>query len=175
MAPNWDEIIKIAYFTWHGILVLVYTPIIIYYCWQLWKLNGKISSFGKRYPKYVILYCLAVLVHMLVLRPIGDMPRIMDFLYYNDYTINYLVRLTFYNTIHAVYIMALTRAWLLFIEYNKANHLLDISWQQQIIDVTKPDYKLHWTLRCTLLRYISQSFLYILYILHTLICVMLKV
>lgn len=154
-----DFIIKIAYFSWLGCMIFIHTPLILYYCHRLWKLGGKISSFNKRYPKYAIAYCLLMIFYMIVCRPIGDMPRIMNFQYFNqseDKT--YLIRLIFYNAIHAIYIMSLTRAWLLYIEYKKANQLMEMSWQQQIIDITKPDYKMPWTLRYTLLRHVINIY-----------------
>lgn len=166
-----DNIILITYCIWLGFLTFIYTPIILYYCRALWKMNQKISSFSKRYPRYVIVCCLAMLLHMLVLRTIADLPSIMMFYYGDDRDIDHCIRIIFYDTIHAVYIMAVVRSWLLFVEYKKANQLMVISWQKKIIDITKPDFKIPWALRYSFLRFDNSLIIRIIFLFVTVLYV----
>ena len=135
------------------IMLCVYTPIILYYCKQFWRMKTNRPSFSKRYPKYALIHCLCILVHILIIRPLADIPYILRIKLFVNQDIECLIRIALYNTIHGLYIMALIRAWLLFVKYTRCVHMMTISWQQQLNKFNIEKYKFPWTIRYPLLRY----------------------
>eukprot|EP01084_Bolivina_argentea_P313426 542776_1 len=143
MTAQRDELVKIFYFLWLAIITLILTPLIIYYSVEFWRLKHKIHTFEKRYPKYVIVCVSVILFHVLILRTIADLPEILNMQINNQLSTLYF-RLVLYYTIHIIYIMLLIRAWFLYIDYTKNEHLITLSWQQQI---SQDNTFVPWTLR----------------------------
>eukprot|EP01084_Bolivina_argentea_P193351 331723_1 len=143
------QLIKIFYFVWLAIITLIFTPLIIYYCVEFWRLKHKIQTFEKRYPKYVIV-CVGVIVcYVVIITTVADLPEIlgMTINVNNEFWSLYFrcnIDEVLYYTIHIIYIMVLIRAWFLYIDYTKNEHLITLSWQQQI---SQDNTFIPWTLR----------------------------
>ena len=138
-----DEIIKLLYFVWIGIIIFIPTPLSIYYLIRFWRLKDKVPTFHKRHPKLVTFIIICILIHILIIRTIADLPGILDHPLNNDLSTFY-VRLILWYTIHIIYITLIIRAWLLYIDYTQNEQLITLSWQQQIVH---DNIKLPWSLR----------------------------